>query len=230
MLDLRTSRRALLGATILLSILAARVHSRACSPAESGSQIRSGPLGFRPFVTVTSGDVPRNVAVVEPGWSFEQDAGALEWMLDATLRFSRPVELFDAGTTLNFSGSTFRVIDVVDSAPPTVPGLLSARSHGGGSSGVGCNRCGVVATYSIELVPAADDLTPTEHLSYLVFFGATAEEAQSNPLADGPFVPLGTTIGGGGGVGQSARRFVALAAVDQAGNTSARSPSLRAAH
>lgn len=75
-------------------------------------------------------------------------------------------------------------------------------------------------------MPAADDHADRDHITYAVYVGTTADEAASSETAFALMVEQSYELDGFGTFGAHAR-YVAIAAVDQAGNVGPRSPSVR---
>src|SRR5690606_2642171 len=114
----------------------------------------------------------------------------------------------------------------LDEAAPSAPELQKARVSVVDSRR-GCLRpaspCEGNATLHLTIVPAADDFSPPERITYAMYGGATSDEAAGAELPHRLLVARGD----GSELGESWNlgdvddvEWVALTAVDQAGNES----------
>jgi hypothetical protein len=146
--------------------------------------------------------------------------------------WSRPAEPLAGGVVVHVDGFALTTTDAIDEAPPSAPDLLSAGLHYLGDTGCGRDTTGCNGTDLIlRIEPATDDQTAAEHLSYALFGGATADEAAAATS------PLRLLLASPAEPTESLEiweplepemvEWVALAAVDQAGNLSARTAPVR---
>jgi hypothetical protein len=171
---------------------AARVDPVAACDVASPPSVTRGVVGLESHVAIEpSVELPRNVAFAYwAGYDRPQlfeDGAPVELELlgpEATnghaglLSAAQPLE---PGRSYIFDGLELRVGDFVDAAAPSAPEVRQAElevteyDEGCGSSS--CGERMVVA--SAQLQGAADDRTPSEHLTYAIYFGSTAEAART---------------------------------------------------
>lgn len=226
---LRFPRRTILVVAVVLGATSIHFATRACSPGVSSALV-GGPLGFHPWYRPPSNVVPQNVAVLHAERFVDIDAGLdTAWVPAPGHAWSVPSAPFVAGTNLAFGSRDVVVGAYVDTVAPTPPTVLAASAHGNGSSGCGTNRCGYVAAFDLQITPSSDDHALASQITYEIYAGSTAIAAQESTVAVTHLVASEATLRDVGSLGADGE-YVAIVAVDQAGNVSARSPSVRVRH
>lgn len=220
----------------ILTALAVPAIASACSyPATWTSAV----LGFVDY-QIPSGSfaVPRNLAVFSGATTQRPGLSAYTEVTygDPTLRRLSPMPEAGAELTIAGNGATtdagtlgtvLVVADYVDSEPPSAPQVTHTRVEADETSGCGTPKCGAPTT-ELRIVPATDDFSPGERLTYAVHIGATASAATLS-------APVGYQVPHAGTDDllvlqtRAAGQFVVVQAVDQAGNRSAFSAPVRVA-
>jgi hypothetical protein len=219
----------IVGATLAFVLAGGIVYgaASACSPIDDS--IWRGFLGS-PLVEQT---VPRNVAIVEDRWAstmpelLDEERNPIALSQVDGMPWWRPTELLEPGARVSADWQEAIVVDVIDDAPPSMPGLVSARIETEPAGEGGCRweaPCGGSTYLRLGIVPSEDDYTPTHQLAYAVFGGASAEEAES---AAQPITLLAARTDAVLMSSPLAEAWIAIAAVDRAGNMSERSDAVQ---
>lgn len=212
-------KRLFLSAAALLTVLGTPESTDACSIAVSQTVFEiPGCVGS---CTET---VPRNVV-------FFANAVSLDGTYIATTRvgdeaFSALADLAPEGATLTVGAVSAVVGAAVDTTAPTMPVVQSARQDTGNHAALrSCGPTCDVMTFSLELTPSMDETASLQLLTYELYFGNSEAEAADELTAPrvrasalGASPESATVV-----VPEAFGAYVAVAALDQAGNRSARS-------
>jgi hypothetical protein len=210
----------------------------ACSTPETVG-LTSGFLGAESWESELV--VPRNLAVLEiEGVELldeRDEVIALMPVVDAL--WSRPSEPLEVGSVIRIGHQEAEVSEAIDETPPTAPGLASARVRvfdvdpAGAGCTISASPCDGTQTLYLDFVPASDDFSAPERITYAVYAGTTAAEAAeaSLPLRLllAPHAEDASLMDGWGVHDTEGVEWLSLAAVDQAGNVSARTSPVRIA-
>jgi hypothetical protein len=216
----------------------------ACSAVPSMG-VTSGFLGLESFAPATTElTVPRNLAVVDmeiddPVALLDELGEVIELEPVVGTPWSRPVASLEPGSRVKVGHREALVVDLIDETPPSAPELTSARVHvfEYRDSGCGCTivepSCTGLETLYLTIAPAEDDYSARERITYALFAGSTSGEAAAATW------PLRLLTGWGDDETELSMswglhdtddvEWVAIAAVDQAGNMSARTMPVRLA-
>jgi hypothetical protein len=182
--------------------------------------------------------VPRNVVVAdmdvdEPVELLDEASAVIDLEPVPGTVWLAPVALLEAGVRVTSHYAEAVVDDVIDETSPSAPELVGARVHVVRSGG-GCrsriSTCEGIETLYVTIDPSDDDYSPPDRLTYAVYGGIDAGEAESAALPVRLLVPAGdgTELRETWGMLDTDDvEWLAIAAVDQAGNVSARSAPVR---
>lgn len=188
----------------------------------------------------------RNQAFIEP---IEISVGPSAIPLESIegTPFLRPLELLDEGASIDFSGSFapkgVRVGALIDELPPARPSLVHAdylrfyeREGCGGVPDHVSFEDSLPGALAIEFEGGEDDHAAWDALTYLIFIGETAEAASS--AKESVLYLIAESEGRLADQEREASlmhaleraRFIAIEAVDRAGNISERSAPIEFIH
>lgn len=211
-------------------VLAVPAAVAASSPGLPPAVIEAGILGlpsspeyYIPSLSF-SGVVPRNVAVVGAASLRVEERDAALIQLNEDLDLYRTTELLPGGAAVVSVNGMVRVGRFVDDEAPSRPTI---RATFGSSDG--CGEGAIPASViSVSVDGATDDHTPREHLTYVLYIGATEAEALETTTPHGLFADAG--FSSFWVVEARALRhetlWVGVAVLDQAGNLSERSAAM----
>lgn len=221
---------ALIAAATIVSVDSVHTAIHACS-FTSSTVIETGPLGRRPFEDGVVMPVPSNFVALHALAELSADPRTVEeWNPPGEHPWHTPRFDFSEGRQFSFSTGIVESTGVADLTPPTMPTILSAR-YLEGESRDGCSndlRCRNPSDmFEVRITASTDDFATFDRLTYAVYVGATPGEAQLAETPAALILPFEPTrlLDAIPWTPGSAARYVAIEAVDQAGNTSARSPS-----
>jgi hypothetical protein len=203
--------------------------------------VTAGFLGVANYTAPQGLHVPRNVAIAsmaslpaaEPA-ALQDDVGdEIELEPVAGTVWWTPVAPLEPGAHVQSGVVGATVDDVIDETLPSAPSLTRARVHVV-ESGRGCLRpvstCEGMETLYLTIEESSDDYSPPERITYAMFGGSTASEAEAAELPIRLLVTRPDTselVETWGMLDTDPIQWVAIAAVDQAGNVSARTAPVR---
>lgn len=197
----------------------------ACSVAPTDAM---GLLGVESGASPRATTAPRNAIVVRHTDFSVDGEGRRRLEPDPRFPFSHPEPLFDLGQLASPLGRTVLIVDVVDLTAPSAPTLRFVEHR---DPSAGCDRNVLCDIESIRITfdGSTDDFTLEGHLAYLLFSGEDAEAARAGERVDGIFSPdgIGELFVYTVDASELRGRWIALAAVDQAGNVSESSGAIR---
>lgn len=201
----------------------------ACSLAPA-PEIVVGFFGFSFGVFVDEPLVlPQNAAVVGEGILRVDGAAVALEPLPGLPGVSRPITPLAEGARVSFDEMMATVGPELDLTAPEATVVTGGAFHVSESPGCGAYTCGTIVSLTVDLEPARDDLTPEERMSYVLYLGRSADEVSVATEPDGFYLRDHS-----GAVWRFANRsegnqdiWVAVAAVDLAGNVGERSESMQ---
>ncbi|WP_437931866.1 hypothetical protein WMF37_22275 [Sorangium sp. So ce291] len=235
-----------LSLAIGLGVLTAGGRASACDPVDTSVSegfLRAGAPG-------ELATVPRNVAIVIWGDLPELSHLLVEEVTGASVAGAgsdvpvappgysviRPAETLAPDTTyrLRLRPGVERLVrtsDVIDDSAPSAPVLASGDvEFHANEPACGASSCGDMTTLTFDLeTPGEDDHSPAEALVYAVYVGFTPEQARSKVQpdawleSDSMFLYVDEDH-----VGRDV--YIAVSAIDEAGNESERSEVLQVEH
>jgi hypothetical protein len=143
----------------------------------------------------------------------------------------RVEEPLPAGIRVDSGGPLQAVVaDVIDETPPSAPGIREGRVSRG-TSDRGCGpSCGSGPSLGVDFDHAVDDFTPQERMTYVLLYAETEAALLAMSVHEGDWLaPHGIGYVFAKITSDMARGpvWVALQAVDQAGNVSPRTEPLQ---
>jgi hypothetical protein len=219
---------------LLVGLGGIRAVVRACSYAPP--PMVQGLLGVAEFYAPAGGlEVPRNAAVLGADITLLQTGESVSLAaLPGHPDLFQPLEPLPVGAMIEVQGVQAHVVDVIDESPPSGPRITDGRIHRprgnrGCVAGEG-PECVDIVTLNLGFEPGDDDTTPPSRMTYILFMGTTRDEVAGMELQEGEWLlaadvtHLWFPLDFAADVDPD---WVALQAVDQAGNVSPRSEPFR---